>query len=493
MSQQVHHPLVLGAGESGLGAALLAQALGLRPFVSDHGKLGEAAAAELDGAGIAWEDGGHSAAALAGVQLAIKSPGIPDSAPAVLALRAAGCEVISEIEFASRHCGTARVVAITGSNGKTTTTALTHAILRDAGISVACVGNIGPSWARDCAARRAQGLPFPDCYVVEVSSFQLDGCTTFRPDIAILLNITPDHLDRYGYDLDRYADSKWRITAQQTPADLLVLNAEDELSRVRWAGGGASGASGEAAATGGEAAAQPGTRARVVAFSTECTTSDLRDTLAQAGLQPAGLCALADGNPEQFEFTTPPQTPFVMNIRDLALQGKHNLQNSMAASVASRALEIRKDSIRESLKAFDAIEHRMEFVQSVNGIRFINDSKATNVNSAWFALESIPGPIIWIAGGVDKGNDYTSLLHLVADKVEHLVCLGRDNAKLRATFADKVSTVTEVDTAAAAVQAAYDLASPGHTVLLSPACASFDLFGNYEERGRAFKAAVRAL
>ena len=231
----------------------------------------------------------------------------------------------------------------------------------------------------------------------------------------------------------------------------------------------------------------------MVAFSTECTTSVLRDTLAQAGLNPAGLCALADGNPEQFEFTTPPQTPFVMNIRDLALQGKHNLQNSMAASVASRALEIRKDSIRESLKAFDAIEHRMEFVQSVNGIRFINDSKATNVNSAWFALESIPGPIIWIAGGVDKGNDYTSLLHLVADKVDHLVCLGRDNAKLRATFADKVSTVTEVDTAAAAVQAAYDLASPGHTVLLSPACASFDLFGNYEERGRAFKAAVRAL
>ena len=479
MSQQVHHPLVLGAGESGMGAALLAQALGLRPFVSDQGKLGEAAAATLDGAGIAWEDGGHSAAALAGIQLAIKSPGIPDTAPAVLALRAAGCEVISEIEFASRHCGTARVVAITGSNGKTTTTALTHAILRDAGVSVACVGNIGPSWARDCAARRAQGLPFPDWYVVEVSSFQLDGCTTFRPDIAILLNITPDHLDRYGYDLDRYADSKWRITAQQTPADLLVLNAEDELSRVRWAGGAA--------------AAQPGTRARVVAFSTECTTSVLRDTLAQAGLNPAGLCALADGNPEQFEFTTPPQTPFVMNIRDLALQGKHNLQNSMAASVASRALEIRKDSIRESLKAFDAIEHRMEFVQSVNGIRFINDSKATNVNSAWFALESIPGPIIWIAGGVDKGNDYTSLLHLVADKVEHLVCLGRDNAKLRATFADKVSTVTEVDTAAAAVQAAYDLASPGHTVLLSPACASFDLFGNYEERGRAFKAAVRAL
>jgi len=507
MSQQVHHPLVLGAGESGLGAALLAQALGLRPFVSDHGKLGEAAAAALDGAGIAWEDGGHSAAALAGVQLAIKSPGIPETAPAVLTLRAAGCEVISEIEFASRHCGTARVVAITGSNGKTTTTALTHAILRDAGVSVACVGNIGPSWARDCAARRAQGLPFPDWYVVEVSSFQLDGCTTFRPDIAILLNITPDHLDRYGYDLDRYADSKWRITAQQTPADLLILNAEDELSRVRWArsasgeaaaGGSASGeaaaggsASGEAAAA--AAAAQPGTRARVVALSTERTTSDLRDTLAQAGLHPAGLCALADGNPEQFEFTTPPQTPFVMNIRDLALQGKHNLQNSMAASVASRALEIRKDSIRESLKAFDAIEHRMEFVQSVNGIRFINDSKATNVNSAWFALESIPGPIIWIAGGVDKGNDYTSLLHLVADKVDHLVCLGRDNAKLRATFADKVSTVTEVDTAAAAVQAAYDLASPGQTVLLSPACASFDLFGNYEERGRAFKAAVRAL
>ena len=478
MEYPTAHLLILGAGESGVGAALLAQALGLRPLVSEHGTMAEATRSVLDGAGIAWEDGGHSAAALAGVTLAVKSPGIPDTAAPVVALRAAGCEVISEIEFASRHCGGARVIAITGSNGQTTTTALTHAILRDAGVPVACVGNIGPSWARDCAERITAQLPFPDWYVVEVSSFQLDGCNTFRPDVAILLNITPDHLDRYGYSLDAYADSKWRITRFQGPQDLLILNAEDALSLARWAQ---------------FAGETPGTRARVIPFSTERSTDALQTLLAQAGHRPDGVCALQPGRPETFEILPSQPNPFEMNIQDLALQGKHNLQNSMAASIASRALELRKDSVRESLKAFDAIEHRMEFVQSVNGIRFINDSKATNVNSAWFALESIPGPIIWIAGGVDKGNDYTSLLHLVADKVDHLVCLGRDNAKLRATFGDRVKTVTEVDTAAAAVQAAYDLAMPGHTVLLSPACASFDLFGNYEERGRAFKAAVRAL
>ena len=467
---------VLGAGESGVGAALLGAAYGFVPFVSDGGTVKGDRRAELEAAGIAFEEGGHDLdrllAAGAATGFAVKSPGIKEDAPVVAALRAAGVAVVSEIEFASRYADDGRTVAITGSNGKTTTTALVAALLRDSGRDTACVGNIGRSWARDLAARRAEGRPPAPFRSVEVSSFQLDGVTSFRPDVAILLNITPDHLDRYGYDLARYADAKWRITAFQTPDDVLVLNADDALSCERWGDGS-------------------GTRARVVALSSERTVDEVRAGLEARGLRPWGVGGLA---PNTTEFILElPDHPFAMTIQELALQGKHNVYNSMAASVAARVLELRKEGIRESLQRFDAIEHRMEFVQEVNRIRFINDSKATNVNSAWYALESVPGPIVWIAGGVDKGNDYTPLLHLVEEKVSHLICLGADNAKLLDTFGPLVGESCEVRSAADAVAAAYAWATPGTTVLLSPACASFDLFGSYEERGAAFKAAVRAL
>lgn len=471
---------ILGAGESGVGAALLALHVGMQPWVSDSGAIHADRKGELDAAGIKYEAHGHDESrireAAKEVGFVIKSPGIPDTSALVQSLKSEQVEVISEIEFASRYAKTddEQVIAITGANGKTTTTALIAAILRDAGLDVACLGNIGRSWARDLASR-----PRPAAYqVVEVSSFQLDGTVTFQPDIAILLNITPDHLDRYGYDIEQYADSKWLITRNQTPDQILVLNGDDELSMARWQRGSSEG----------------GTAAKVVAVSTEQTVEGLLEKLQSRGLNPWGWAAVsASEQPETFTINIPNQNPFTMTIQELALQGKHNLYNSMAASVASRVLELRSEGIRESLSKFDAIEHRMEFILETNGIKFINDSKATNVNSAWFALESVPGPIIWIAGGVDKGNDYSSLMHLVSSKVDHLICLGKNNSKLKAAFGERVESVHEASNAAEAVQIAYDLGMPNHTVLLSPACASFDLFSSYEERGHAFKTAVRQL
>jgi UDP-N-acetylmuramoylalanine--D-glutamate ligase len=476
------HPIVpiLGAGESGTGAALLAVRRGLQPWVTDAGAVKADRAAELDAAGVEWEANGHNeervlTASAAGAPV-IKSPGIPETAPLVERVKAAGGELISEIEWASRFARTdgQRVIAVTGSNGKTTTTALIAALFEGAGCEVSCVGNIGKSWARDLSERERPA----DYQVVEVSSFQLDGTTSFRPDIAVLLNITPDHLDRYGYDIERYADAKWNITAHQKAQDILVLNADDALSMARWK----------------QATENGGLAAQVVAVSTEQSAEQLANTLAAHGLQPWGTASVdSPDQPNEFTINIPHQNPFTMTIQELALQGKHNLYNSMAASVAARALELRNEGIRESLAQFDAIEHRMEFVVETNGIKFVNDSKATNVNSAWYALESTTGPIIWIAGGVDKGNDYTSLMHLVTSKVDHMICLGKNNQKLIDTFGDRVESYHEVSTAAEAVQLAYQLGQPGHTALLSPACASFDLFGSYEERGREFKAAVRNL
>ena len=472
---------ILGAGESGIGAARLALRHGLMPWVSDRGEIAPERAAELTALNIEFESGQHDESRIMEAGKAsgfvIKSPGIPEQAALVQSMRAAGIEVISEIEFAARFARThdQRIVAITGANGKTTTTALVAAILQDAGCDVACVGNIGTSWARDLSERENPA----DYQVVEVSSFQLDGTVSFRPDIAILLNITPDHLDRYNNNIEDYADSKWRITAQQNEQDILIINADDELSMARWKRG-----------------RNGGTRARVVALSVNRTPEALKDALHEDGLAPWGWAGVNEDTPtekETFTIYLPTKKPFTMTIQELALQGKHNLYNSMAASVATRVLELRSEGIRDSLAQFDAIEHRMEFVQETNNIKFINDSKATNVNSAWFALESIEGPIIWIAGGVDKGNDYTSLLHLVTSKVDHLICLGKNNKTLLDTFADRVDSTFEVTTAQEAVQKAYDLGTPGCTVLLSPACASFDLFGSYEERGREFKAAVRSL
>ncbi len=472
---------ILGAGESGIGAARLALRHGMSPWVSDRGVIAPNRVDELNALNIDFESGQHDVKRILEAGKAsgfvIKSPGIPDQTDLIRTLRDASIEVISEIEFAARYACTAdqQIVAITGANGKTTTTALVAAILQDAGCDVACVGNIGTSWARDLADRE-QPARFQ---VVEVSSFQLDGTVTFQPDIAILLNITPDHLDRYDNAIENYADSKWRITAQQTENDVLILNADDVLSMERWKRGN-----------------EGGTRARVVAVSINQSPEALKNALDEEGLAPWGWAGVSAGTPQEKESFTiyiPTNNPFTMTIQELALQGKHNLYNSMAASVASRVLELRSEGIRESLAQFDAIEHRMEFVQEVNHIKFVNDSKATNVNSAWFALESIEGPIIWIAGGVDKGNDYTSLLHLVTSKVDHLICLGKNNKTLIDTFGDRVESTCEVVTAQDAVKAAYDLGVPGCTVLLSPACASFDLFGSYEERGREFKAAVRSL
>tara|TARA_B110000285_G_C15101556_1_gene605309 strand:+ start:265 stop:1701 length:1437 start_codon:yes stop_codon:yes gene_type:complete len=471
---------ILGAGESGVGAARLALLHDFVPCVSDAGKGVDSKRHELEILGIECEFNGHSSETILkdahALGWLIKSPGIPEDNPLIEALRSKNIEVISEIEFASRFARkqNEQVVAITGANGKTTTTALVAALLQDAGKDVACVGNIGKSWARDLAERENPAAH----QVVEVSSFQLDGITSFRPNIAILLNITPDHLDRYGDDIGRYADAKWRITAFQTPDDFLILNAEDDLSIERWK----------------SSEKQHGTRARVVAVSTRKTLNSLRKNLQKQGLHPWGVAGVDQSKqPQRFTIHIPHQKPFTMTIQELALQGKHNLYNSMAASVAARVLDLRSEGIRESLKQFDAIEHRMEFVKEVNQIKFINDSKATNVNSTWFALESMRGPVIWIAGGVDKGNDYSSLMHLVTNKVDHLICLGKNNEKLLATFGDRVQSIHEVEDASVAVQLAYDLGMPGHSVLLSPACASFDLFGSYEERGHAFKKAVKGL
>ena len=448
--------LILGAGESGVGAAKLALNQGFTPFVSDSGEGKKSLLDELKSLGISYEINGHNPNNWISSTMVIKSPGIPDSSPILSPLREDGVEIISEIEFASRY-SKGKVVAITGSNGKTTTTALIHRMLTDAGMNAACVGNIGTSWARDIAERKTAA----EITVVETSSFQLDGITTFRPDIAVLLNITPDHLDRYGYSLENYSDSKWRITTNQTSKDYLVYNSDDiEISRHIKAGD---------------------TKANMVPVSIEMQ------------FEATGFNSCLALKKKEFTIHTPYKKSFSMAIQELALQGKHNLFNSMAAGVTGRILELRNEGIRESLTHFEGIEHRLEFVATVNDIKFINDSKATNVNSVWYALECMKTPVIWIAGGVDKGNDYRDLLPLVDKKVKHLICLGKDNKKLIETFSNLVESVHVAETATEAVQIAYDLGIANDTVLLSPACASFDIFGSYEERGFNFKQAVKRL
>ena len=449
--------LILGAGESGVGAAKLALSLGYTPFVSDAGSGKSAFLAELDADGIEYEVGGHNPGVWPMVKTVVKSPGIPEDASVVEELRSGGAEVISEIEFASRNYE-GKVIAITGANGKTTTTSLIYQLLKDAGVNASCVGNIGTSWAREMSESSEPS----DVVVVETSSFQLDGTVSFKPDVAVLLNITPDHLDRYGYSLENYAQSKWRITANQGPSDYLVYNSDDEVIT--------------------ELLKSTGTRAQLMPVSSE---KALMPGEFGSGLNPE--------NKEEFLINTHNTKPFTMTIQELALQGKHNLFNSMAAGVTGRILELRNEGIRESLTNFEGIEHRLEYVADVNQIRFINDSKATNVNSVWYALECMDRPVIWIVGGIDKGNDYRDLLPLVKDKVKHMVCLGKDNKKLIKTFSDYVETVHVAESAEEAVRIGYDLGMPNDTVLLSPACASFDLFGSYEERGNKFKQAVRGL
>ena len=459
--------LVLGAGESGVGSALLAKSLGARAFVSDAGEGKGPGVAELDAAGIAHEIGGHQPNNWDDTTVVVKSPGIPDNAPVVQTCRDQGREVISEIEYASRmHMAlghTTPVVAVTGANGKTTTTSMIDHMLRHEGWDTDCVGNIGTSWARRLSERVARNEGAAEATVIEVSSFQLDGTRTFRPNVGVLLNITPDHLDRYGYEMANYAASKWRITASQTEADHLIYNADCEWTQ--------------------RMLDQRGTSAQLLPVSAERTLDEVMRDGHGGGLDPQ----------DNSQFILQHFNSFSMTIQKLAVQGKHNLFNSMAASMSGRVLDLRKEGIRESLQSFEGVEHRLEFVQEVNGITFINDSKATNVNSVWYALECANAPVIWIAGGIDKGNDYSTLLPLVRDKVKHLICMGKNNAKLHAAFDDLVESSWDVSSAEEAVAKAYELGLPGETALLSPACASFDLFGSYEQRGRAFKAAVRQL
>jgi len=440
--------VILGAAESGVGSAVLATKLGYKVFVSDAGKINDKYRKELTENNIEFEEGAHSESRILSADEVVKSPGIPDKAPLIKALRAKGVPVISEIEFAGRHTN-AKKICITGTNGKTTTTLLTHHILQKAGLNVGLGGNVGRSFARQVAEEQF------DYYVLELSSFQLDGCYDFKADIGILTNITPDHLDRYEYKLENYVNSKFRILNNQSANDTFIYCADDPITME----------------------AMQGRDLPMQSFPFSIKKKE-------------GMSAWLEN--EKLFILTHNQL-FDMSIHDLALQGKHNLYNSMAAGIASRVLEIRKEVVRESFSDFENIEHRLEFVNSVHGIDFINDSKATNVNSTWYALESMEKPVIWIAGGVDKGNDYTMLHELVNGRVRALVCLGTDNVKIIDAFRELIPVIVEATTAEEAVQAAYRLGKKGDAVLLSPACASFDLFENYEDRGRKFKQAVRAL
>lgn len=448
MSNRNENIVVLGAAESGVGAAILARHLGMDVFVSDMGRIADKYREELTVRGIAFEEGAHTEGRITEATRVVKSPGIPDKAPIVKALREKGIPVISEIEFAGEHTS-AFMVCITGTNGKTTTTMLTHHILTRAGLNPGLGGNVGKSFARQVAEDPR------DHYVLELSSFQLDGCEKFRANIGILTNITPDHLDRYDYKLENYVNSKFRIMQNMQQHDAFIYCADDEITT---------------------------TAISRMNPAMQCHPFSIRKKEGMSGW-------LED---EQLHILTNNQH-FSMSIHDLALQGKHNLYNSMAAGIAARILDIRKDVVRESFSDFENIEHRLEFVSAVHGIDFINDSKATNVNSTWYALESMQKPVIWIAGGVDKGNDYSMLTDLVSSRVKAIVCMGVDNKKLIAAFKDIVPVITEAASADEAVQSAYQLGRKGDVVLLSPACASFDLFENYEDRGRKFKAAVRAL
>ena len=440
--------VILGAGESGAGSAVLAMKQGFEVFVSDSGTIKDQYREILVGHGITWEEGRHSPDIILAADEVIKSPGIPEKAEIVAMVREKGIPVISEIEFAGRYAG-GKKICITGSNGKTTTTSLIYHILKKAGLNVAMTGNVGNSFAMAVATGSY------DYYVIELSSFQLDGIYDFRADIAILLNITPDHLDRYGYKLQNYIDSKFRITRNQTGSEFLIYWDGDPIIKNELAG-------------------RP-FGMTLLPFSDEKTE---------------GMTAYIENDELILDY---PNKTKLMTIHELALKGRHNIYNSMAAAIAAKVLNIRKEIIRESLADFQGVEHRLEPVITVCGINFINDSKATNVNSTWYALECMEKNIIWIVGGIDKGNDYSELFPLVMKKVRAIVCLGKDNKKIIEAFRDKVPTIIETSSMEEAVRSSYYLAKKGETVLLSPACASFDLFRNYEDRGRQFKAAVRNL
>lgn len=440
--------VILGGGESGAGAAVLAQTKGFDVFLSDMGTIKPQYKEWLEKYQVPWEEGKHTEELILNADEVIKSPGIPDKAPMVYKIRTKGIPIVSEIEFAARYT-TAKKVCITGSNGKTTTTSLIYHMMQKAGLNVGLAGNIGSSFAFQVATCNF------DYYVIELSSFQLDGVYDFKADIAILLNITPDHLDRYDYKMQNYVESKFRITRNLSEDDCFIFCSDDavtveQLKRIVL-------------------------RAQQLPFSQQMKINQ------------------AAWVENEHIYVNYNDSDFSMSIQELSLKGKHNIYNSMAAGIAGHVLNIRKEVIRESLSDFQGVEHRLEPVLKIRGVQYINDSKATNVNSTWYALESMDTPVVWIAGGIDKGNDYSELMDLVKQKVKAIVCLGVDNSKIHAAFDGVVELILDTSSAEEAVQQAYRLANPGDTVLLSPACASFDLFENYEDRGRKFKAAVRDL
>lgn len=440
--------VVLGAGESGAGAAILAKKKGYKVFVSDKGKISRKYKNVLSQFEIDYEEEKHTESKILNVDEVIKSPGIPDTVNIIKALKEKNIPVISEIEFASRFTN-AKLICISGSNGKTTTTLLTYHILKSAGLNVGLAGNVGKSFAMQVAFKEF------DFYVLELSSFQLDGMFDFKADIAILMNITPDHLDRYENDFGKYVDSKFRIIQNQTKDDDFIYCADDKtiVNEIK----------------------KRNIPAKKHSFSL-IKKPDHEGYISENNL-------IIKIKPNILKMT----------LEELALQGKHNLYNSMAAGIGSKLIEIRKDTIKKCLTDFQNVEHRLEHVATIHGIEFINDSKATNVNSTWYALESMNNPVIWIAGGMDKGNDYSFLKNIVRQKVKAIVCLGVDNTKIHDFFADDVEIIVDTGSASEAVRTAFNLSEHGDSVLLSPSCASFDLFNNYEDKGEKFKKAVNNL
>ena len=440
--------VILGGGESGAGAAVLAKKQGFDVFLSDKSEIKPQYKALLDEYKIAWEEKQHTEGLILNANEVIKSPGIPDKAPIIKQLQKLKIPVISEIEFAGRYTQ-AKMICITGSNGKTTTTMLVYHILKDAGLNVGLAGNVGQSLALQVANANC------DYYVVELSSFQLDGMTEFKADIAILLNITPDHLDRYEYNFQNYVDSKFRITQNQTEEDAFIFWESDPVIKA------------------------------------ELKKRNIQSTMYPFAIERSEKTKAFIEQDEMIIKTL--KTLFTMPTSELSLKGIHNTYNSMAAGLTASIVNVRKESIRQSLQDFQGVEHRLEYVATVKNIRFINDSKATNVNSCWYALQSMKTPVVLILGGTDKGNDYAEIEELVHDKVRGLVFLGLDNKALHVFFDDKVSNITDAQSMNDAVKAAYEMANDGDTVLLSPCCASFDLFKSYEDRGTQFKSLVRNL
>ena len=439
---------ILGGGESGVGAAILGKQKGFEVFVSDKGEISKKYIEVLLKNAIEFEEKKHTESKILNADIVVKSPGIADTVPLVIKLKDKCIQVISEIEFASKYTD-ATIVGITGSNGKTTTTLLLHHILKGAGLNVGVAGNIGDSFAQQVANEKY------DNYVLELSSFQLDGVKGFNSHIAILTNITPDHLDRYEYDFEKYIASKFRVTENQKETDYLIYDADDEAIS-NWL-------------------KKNNTRAKLVPFS-------LQKVLEYGAFLKNNIITI---NINKYTLTMP--------ISTLTVKGKHNVKNAMAATMAAQLLRVRKESIKESLSSFEGAEHRLENVAKIYGVEYINDSKATNVNATFYALECMDKQTVWIVGGVDKGNDYNDLLPLVREKVKAIVCLGLDNDKIKNIFGNVVDIVVETAGAEEAVKVARKLSEKGDAVLLSPACASFDLFENYEDRGRQFKTAVRSL